>query len=154
MRDRRQGLLTALALAGVAVAALEPTLHFDWWAAFRNASALENPQGFADPTGYLFTRLEGLCEVARFLGPLVVGLVAFGLRSAPKWARHGLILWGAMLLAGAFKTGETARACLFVLPCILGVVASVPVEPRHLRLVTVALFAQATVMQWFGDSLW
>jgi predicted secreted protein len=59
-----------------------------------------------------------------------------------------------MLLAGAFKTGETARACLFVLPCILGVVASVPVEPRHLRLVTVALFAQATVMQWFGDSFW
>jgi hypothetical protein len=53
VRDRRQGLLTALALAGVAVAALEPTLHFDWWAAFRNASALENPQGFADPTGYL-----------------------------------------------------------------------------------------------------
>ncbi len=153
-----------LVLTALGLASLRPALDFDWWLAFRTAAAMENPNGFrllAEPVSYLFTRLEGVAEVALFAGPLLCVLAVLGLRQRPiafAWSWRGLLVWAAMLAAGAFKTGETARACLFVMPCVLAVVAPLAssgvLERRHLTLLTVSLFAQTLIMQLWGDFFW
>ncbi len=163
-RARRRELAGVLVLTALVLASLRPALDFDWWLAFRTAAAMENPDGFrllVEPVSYLFTRLEGVAEVALFAGPLVCVLVVLGLRQRPiafAWSWRGLLVWAAMLAAGAFKTGETARACLFVTPCLLALVAPLAssgvLERRHLALLTLSLFAQTLIMQLWGDFFW
>lgn len=163
-RSRRRELGGVLLVTALGLASLRPALDFDWWLAFRTAAAMENPNGFrllAEPVGYLFTRLEGVAEVALFAGPLLGVLVVLGLRQRPitfAWSWRGLLVWAAMLAAGAFKTGETARACLFVMPCVLALVAPLAssgvLERRHLTLLTLSLFAQTLIMQLWGDFFW
>lgn len=159
-RSRRRELGGVLVLTALVLASLSPVLDFDWWLAFRTATALENPNGFrllAEPVSYFFTRLEGVAEVALFAGPFLGVLVVVGLRHrsiALAWSWRGLLVWAAMLAAGAFKTGETARACLFVMPCVLALVSSAGLERRHLSLLTLSLFAQTLMMQLWGDFFW
>ena len=159
-RSRRRELAGVLLLTVLVLASLSPALGFDWWLAFRTATALENPNGFrllAEPVTFLFTRLEGVAEVALFAGPLLCVLTVMALRQRPitfAWSWSGLLVWAAMLAAGAFKTGETARACLFVMPCVLALVASRNLERRHVTLLTLSLFAQTLIMQLWGDFFW
>lgn len=145
---------------------LEGTCGFDWYDSLRVASALENPDGFSllvNRGSYFFTRLEGVSEVLLFASPLVVAALPllprgaeFGGLRALCWA--GVGSWLAMLLAGAFKTGETARSCLFVYPLLVLPVAALDEARRfsdeRRALLAFVPFVQAVLMQLGGRYYW
>jgi len=141
---------------------------FDWLASLGTASRLENPEGFwllVNPGSYLFTRLEGLTEVCLFASPLVLVAAAWLLGSRSLGQRELRALVGtafgaflAMLLAGAFKTGETARSCLFVAPFLVLPVAAVDeareLLPSQRALLAGAVLTQSVLMQLGGQYYW
>jgi len=155
-------------LLGVAAAygALYTALGFDYAAALRTASRLENPQGFrglVEPMSYLFTRLENVAELAAFAGPWLLLWIWRGRgllrRSAPLGWRlftAATLTLGAMFLTGAYRTGETARACLFVWPfLLLPALAALGHSDEHDRTTLVWLvLAQGLLMQLFGRWFW
>lgn len=168
----RRSLRTTAALALGAAAAyviIHVATGFDWLESFRIASRRENPAGFrllVNPGDYLFTRIECVAEIALFAGPVVVALWARGLSVARAAARPVLWLAGlgaltllAMFLSGSFKTGETARACLFFIPYLVLPVAALAGDERELdrarQLDVVCLaMAQTLAMQLCGDFFW
>ncbi|HWP04390.1 MAG TPA: hypothetical protein VNN72_01550 [Polyangiaceae bacterium] len=163
----RAALGTVLSVAALLVL-LRAATGFDWLSSLRTASALENPEGFwllAAPGSYLFTRLESLSEVCLFASPLVLvaALWLLGSRAlghAELRALVGVALgaFALMLLAGAFKTGETARSCLFVAPFLVLPLAAVDeaceLTPSRRTFLTGAVFAQSVVMQLAGQYYW
>ena len=162
----RRSLLRSIAIgvaALLALAALRPLLGLDYFRAFFTATRLDNPDGWpplADPLSYIATRFENVAEILLFLGPFAIALAWQGWRRGQgewrEWTRGALLSLGALFLAGAFKTGETARACLFVLPALLLPLAAAPAlaEPRAVRLLTLLLAAQALGMQALGNYFW
>lgn len=168
----RRSLRTAAVLVlGVAAAyaILAVATGFDWLESLRIASRRENPGGFrllVNPGEYLFTRIECAAEMALFAGPVVIALWAAGLRAAraaarPVWQLAGLgaLTLLAMFLSGSFKTGETARACLFFIPYLVLPVAALVGDgralerARQLDVVCLAM-AQSLAMQLCGDFFW
>jgi len=155
-------------LALIVVAALLPLLAlrvafgFDYLAALQTASRLENPHGFrliSEPLSYAVTRLEDVAELACFFGPFLLALALRGFsdptREKPSVA-HTLPIAGAatlalLFLSGAYRTGETARACLFLYPLLVLPALSPPTAKRQ----TLALvWTQALLMQTFGSYFW
>jgi len=143
-------------------------MHFNYLASFLIASRLENSRGFyllASPASYLFTRLEGVCEIVLFLGPFLGWLLWKGIRSLRQSSRNlfalawlGALTLAAMFLAGAFHTGETARACLFIYPYLLFPVAAYlqqgRLSPQDAKILPVLVFFQSLGMQMFGFYFW
>jgi hypothetical protein len=145
---------------------------YDAWHSFREASHYENPNGFmlfVDPANYFFTRLEDIAELVLFLGPFLLLLLIRGTRlysSASKlrerplvvltWLAIGTIL--AMFAVGAWRTGETARACVFLYPYLLFPIAYY-LDGREMnfrsRISLAALvFLQSLGMQLIGNFHW
>ena len=168
---RRSLRTTAIVVLGAAAAfcVIHVATGFDWLESLRIASRRENPAGFrllVNPGDYLFTRIECVAEIALFAGPVVVPLWVRGLgvaRSAAppvfRLAGLGALTLLAMFLAGSFKTGETARACLYFIPYLVLPVAALAGEGRSLdrsrQLDVVCLaMAQTLVMQLCGDYFW
>jgi hypothetical protein len=141
---------------------------FNYLHSFRIASTLENPHGFIllhEPFSYVFTRLEGICEILLFFGPFLGVLTLRGLRLAKKnvsdlqilaFLAIGTLL--AMFATGAFNTGETARVCLFFFPYLLFPVAAYlqhaqPTKYEKL-LILYLVFFQTVIMQIGGNYWW
>jgi len=168
---RRSLRTAAIVVAGTAavLALLYLASGFDWVESFRIASRRENPAGFrllVNPGDYLFTRLECAVEILLFAGPFVVALWLRGLGVAREAARPLWLLAVvasltllAMFLTGSFKTGETARACLFICPYLVLPVAALAGDEgaldrdRQLDVVCLVM-AQTLVMQVAGDYFW
>jgi hypothetical protein len=121
----RKNLLTAI-IAAVWTAAFLILINFgtgyNFWEGFRTASRIENADGFrlfVDPISFICTRLENVAEILWFGGPVGLWLVST-IRHWPAENRKLItIVFSIMMLAfltGAYHTGETARACLFVIP--------------------------------------
>ena len=138
---------------------------FNYWTSFQIATAIENPAGFrwlADPADYILSRLEGFGEVFLFFGPiLTVGWVQSrgGLGGFPRpTAWIGALGWATfamMLAAGAFRTGETARTCLFVTPLMLAAVLGTLNPGRSTRRALLYFaIVQTVLMQLFGFFVW
>ncbi len=150
-------------------------LGYDAWHSFRNASLYENPKGFmlfVDPVNYLFTRFEDIAEIIFFFGPFLLILMVRGfrekfhvrpladLRQRPLLilAVLGCVSLLGMYAAGAWRTGETARACAYIYPYLLFPVGYY-LEDAELgadnRLQLAALvFLQSVGMQVFGTYHW
>ncbi len=70
------------------------------------------------------TRLENAGDILVFFGPFLLVLFGRGVRLMRAGVCRelflltalGIITLLAMFLTGAFRTGETARACLFIYP--------------------------------------
>lgn len=154
-------LVAALLLVGVKL-----LFGFDWLQGFFTASAMENDKGFlllAAPHFYLWYRLGGVAEIAIFFTPFLWLLWRRGwavLREqspdAAALAWLGPASLAAMLLAGALKIGEAARACLFILPYLF-----LPVAAAYQRLpapdrarVVYAVSAFGAAMQLLGFFQW
>lgn len=162
----RRILGTCLATAAVAAGyvVLRAVFGFDYAESFLLASMLENPRGFmavAEPASYVFTRLECVGDVLVFLGPFLLVLLVRGLRRATPlravvWT--ALATTAALLAVGVFRTGETARAALFVYPLLLaGVAAELKVirpSMSEWRTLAALVFGQAVAMQLAGDYFW
>jgi hypothetical protein len=133
--------------------------------ALRTASQLENPEGFRllhQPYNYLMTRLENVAELAAFSGPFLLVLGKRGLSQLWRNGWTGILFAVAvgtligLFLTGAYHTGETARACLFVWPyLLLPVLLTLQKDsPQQRQGVLFAVFAQTWVMQLFGNWFW
>lgn len=138
-------------------------LDYNHIEAFLNASKLENPngfRGFEQPLVYIFTRIENISEILLFLS---FGFFAYLLKPKelnlekdninfylPVIAFGSLIL---MFLTGAYGTGETARACLYIYPFLLLLLIRVTNIQILLNIAYIALF-QTFFMQMIGDYFW
>ena len=149
-----------LGVAALLYVALAITTGFNWLNSLLVAVRLENPHGFgllSDPGSYAFTRVECVAELALFAGPTLLILwwrSLMGPGSTSEFRLLSMIALGvllAMLGAGAFKTGETARSCLFVYPFVVLPLASRGDVPASLIFV---LLGQSLVMQVVGDYYW
>jgi hypothetical protein len=167
--QRRRTLWPTAAVLASLVAAyglLNTGTSFDYLAALRTASRLENPDGFRllrEPISYLFTRLENVTEMIAFFGPFLT-LLAW--RGSPLLRRehpqaYSLVgvavgTLATLFLSGAFHTGETARACLFLYPYLL--LLTLPIlataSEADRRAVLFLVGAQTILMQVVGNYFW
>ena len=163
---RRVGIALGIVVAAGVVLwlALASALGYDHLGALLTASRLENPEGFrgrAEPLRYLATRIEGGVEVLVFAS-LPVALLWLGRLRQPAgaWPERvvsalpacAALSFGALLASGAYQTGETARAALFVYP--FGVIALARVDPATLRRASMLCGAQTAAMQLAGSYFW
>lgn len=133
--------------------------------AFHIASAHENPEGFilfVNPVNYFFTRLENIMELLVFFGPFLLLLFVWGVKRS--WtglsklftlSALGMGTLTVMFVTGAFRTGETARASIFIFPYLLFPVAlyleSVKLNREQRLLLIGFVFMQTIVMQIVGN---
>jgi hypothetical protein len=167
----RRSLRGFLTTAGVAIGGyvlLDVATGFNWLESLGRAAKQENPHGFSlfsNPGGYLFTRLEGICEILLFASPLLAVAWWRELRGCAEKdelraaSLVGVVTLALMLASGAFKTGETARACLFVYPLLVLPLGRLLTDSaRHVvrerEALLSSLVLQSLVMQLWGDYYW
>ena len=130
---------------------------------FRLASQSENPDGFRlfhQPFVYLMTRLEDVSEILLFLsfGFLAVlfskksKTLVFGNNDINVMFLSSIIALSAMFLTGAYGTGETARACLFIVPYFLILLKNV--DDSVFRIMFYICLFQTFGMQMIGNFYW
>ena len=141
------------------------TTGYNGWAAFREASHFENPNGpmpLVDTVNYLFTRLEDVAEILFFLGPFLLvmfwrGMRRFSLTPLFTLTALAIVTLLGMFLVGAWRTGETARACAFIYPFLLFPVAKLldvdSTKNARLQLASLVIL-QTVVMQSLGTFHW
>ena len=135
---------------------------------FQTASIVENPHGFSlfsSPASYVFTRIQGICEIILFFGPALGLMGMLGIPSLKKrnpsffaLTSLAIITLLSMFLTGAFCSGETARICLFIYPYLLFPVISFleekKVSLKEKNALLYLVFIQTVLMQLAGDYFW
>lgn len=166
---RKVGVLIALAatllLGMLAYAIMLRGFGYDHLEAFLVTARHDNPEGFRAlhaPLDYVMTRIEGVAEIALFLsfGALAVLFHHDHLKLRIDDFHNeitSIFLAGAislllMFLVGAFRTGETARICLFIYPYIMLVLKKL--DDSTLRAATIWAGLQTIIMQTFGGYFW
>lgn len=130
---------------------------------FLQASHSENPDGFRlfhQPFIYLMTRLEDIGEIFLFLsfGYLAVffskksGIEVFENRNINILFFSAISALSAMLLTGAYGTGETARACLFLVPYFLILLRDI--NSDQFKILFYLCIFQTFGMQMIGNFYW
>jgi hypothetical protein len=163
MRRSIKRTLGAITLVVAGYTALFWATGFKYWECFRLAAGMENPQGYrliSQPASFLFTRLECVLEILLFFGPFLMVLALRGTARMPDATKP--LFWSAVLTllamfgAGAFHTGETARACQFIYPFLMIPVAAALRDAtlRDKTRLAAVVFAQALFMQLLGDYFW
>lgn len=140
---------------------------FSYSDSFLVASAIENPEGFrllADPFDYFTTRIENVAEIVFFFGPYLSMFALSGIRKLRKddqLLRISFLGIGTLILvflAGAYKTGETARATIFIYPYLMLLVAShvgtITLTKRLAYTITSLVFVQTMIMQLVANFFW
>ncbi|MFL6375354.1 MAG: hypothetical protein ACJ73D_11860 [Pyrinomonadaceae bacterium] len=138
---------------------------YNAWGAFREASHFENPNGpmpLVDTVNYLFTRLEDVAEILFFFGPFLLVMFWRGIKRMAFTPLFTLSVLGmatllGMYIVGAFRTGETARACAFIYPFLLFPIAKLldSDSTKNARLQLASLvFLQTVLMQSLGTYHW
>lgn len=137
--------------------------NYDHLAAFRHASKSENRYGFmltAIPYVYFWTRFQDVAEILLYLslGCTTVIFAHFRsiLASLPMSVEvlvaSGFGALGLMLLSGAYGTGETARACLYIYPFFILLLSHFSRE--RLRFFVLFALVQTFFMQFFINHFW
>ena len=130
---------------------------------FLLASQSENPDGFRlfhQPFVYLMTRLEDIGEIFLFLsfGFLAVffskksGTEVFENRNINILFFSAITAISTMLLTGAYGTGETARACLFLVPYFLILLKNISSD--NFKIMFYLCLLQTFGMQMIGNFYW
>jgi len=130
---------------------------------FLEASHSENPDGFRllhQPFIYLMTRLEDIGEIFLFLsfGYLAIffskksGTEVFDNRNINILFFSAVAAISAMLLTGAYGTGETARACLFMVPYFLILLKDINAD--QFKMLFYLCIFQTFGMQMIGNFYW
>lgn len=159
-------LAVQLGALGLFWALVYALVGYNYVHSFAIASVLENPAGFrllSTPGDYLMTRIEDVAEIVLFLGPIPILLVARAIRNA-GWKNDLVRLSGAAIgslllvfLTGAYRTGETARAAVFIYPFLMLPVTTELARPpvaRRFSLLAGVTFAQTLLMQLVGNYFW
>lgn len=158
-------LLIAVAIGVGAHFLLLNCCNYNHVQALRTASHLENPggfRGFAEPIRFIGSRITDMAELAVFLSLGVLAVLVRRSRSNSMEANRSRDgdFYGAtacavlviMFLTGAYKTGETARACLFFYPYAMLLLLNEP--PLMVRSLTLFAGLQTAFMQFIGDYHW
>jgi len=130
---------------------------------FLLASQSENPDGFRlfhQPFVYLMTRLEDIGEIFLFLsfGFLAIlfseksGTEVFENRNINILFFSAIMAISTMLLTGAYGTGETARACLFLVPYFLILLKNISSD--NFKTLFYLCLLQTFGMQMIGNFYW
>lgn len=161
---RTLAIVGSVALIYVAIYAF---LDYNYWASFRLVARYENPEGFhafVRPLSYISTRLEDVGEIVLFFGPYLGALAVRRIRQSSIRTDADLLFalavatLLAIFLSGAYRTGETARGCLYVFPYLMLPVAAYLSE-RHTSLrdqvlLAALVFVQGILMQLAGNFYW
>lgn len=139
--------------------------HYNHIQGFITASSLENPNGFrlfSDPINYLLTRFENICEILFFLSFGVLSIFVSKrlftinkkslVRDNFKVFIFASLVLLLMFFSGAFRTGETARACLFIYPYLF--FACFNLDDDKLLGMIILAGIQTAVMQLFVNFYW
>lgn len=131
---------------------------------FLHASRSENKNGFMllhSPIVYFFTRLEDVVEILFFLSFAYLAyffsfkndnIKMFANAKINIFSFSGIIALGVMFLTGAYGTGETARACLFIVP--LFVLFLKDLQLKDLSVIYLLCLLQTFGMQTIGNYYW
>ena len=154
---------------GVIIGANE-ILGYNYLTSFQIAHSFEGPSGFyllVQPLSYLMTRIEDCLEILVFAGPFVTMLLYRALKSLKPWQRPfhlsstaftAIVSLLLFFLAGAYYTGETARAALFIYPFLFILLAKyfekIKISEISQLTLLIAVFAQTVLMQLFGFFSW
>lgn len=93
------------------------------------------------------TRQESLWNIAIFAS---VPVLAVLVRKRPhNLSAAAVLVLVLMLVTGAYRTGETARACMFICPFLLLTLKDLP--PPLIRRLVAAAAIQTIVMQALGS---
>jgi hypothetical protein len=167
--DKKFDVAISLVISIVVFVILSLSLHlaygYNHAQAFLTASYLENPKGFmgwSEPLVYLFTRIENVSEIALFLSVGFLAVLFHPSKLSFSWSDwrtieigvtlSGLITLLAMFLTGAFRTGETARAALFVYPYIM--LTLTKANSRSIKDLITLAGLQTSLLQLFGGYFW
>ena len=142
-------------------------LNFDYFLAFKTASAIEYPKGsmlINDPWNYVYTRIEVILELLLFYGPLMIFLTVLGIKEIFKKKIEYLIpfILSAILIVIAIfismmRTGESARIALFLYPILLllaGIYIKNNLTISEKKIILYALYLQTIGMQLFACYIW
>ncbi|MBC7557609.1 MAG: hypothetical protein H7195_11680 [Chryseobacterium sp.] len=128
---------------------------------FQKASHSENPRGpmfLVETKVYFFTRLEDIGEILVFLSFAVVSILFskkyLNINNLPQKNifYSAILALFIMLLTGAYGTGETARACLYIVPFI--VILFQNIERKTFEILFVLCLLQCFGMQMIGNFYW
>ncbi|MPS74237.1 MAG: hypothetical protein E2590_13975 [Chryseobacterium sp.] len=147
----------------LAFAIIYVTTGYDQLETFLLASQSENPDGFRlfhQPFVYVMTRLEDIGEIFLFLsfGFLAVlfskrqGTEVFENRNINILFFSAITAISAMFLTGAYGTGETARACLFLVPYFLILLKDIDAD--QFKILFYLCIFQTFGMQMIGNFYW
>ncbi|MCB9231451.1 MAG: hypothetical protein H6581_07305 [Bacteroidia bacterium] len=114
---------------------------------------------------YFWGRAMDLGEILIFAGPFFLMLLWKSLK--PLWKEKkstfllisfSLLSLVAVFLGGAYKVGETGRACLFIFPFLFlsltGHFAGRKIKNEEAYLLAGLFFINGLLMQFFGDFFW
>jgi hypothetical protein len=166
-RRRPYGPILLTAALALFYVGLELLSGFSYLRAFAVASSLENPEGFrllAEPMDYLMTRAEDVAEIFLFFGPFLSIVFISGLsrrRASTPSGRLSIMALASftlLLLTGAYRTGETARAALFMVPFLMlpaaEWIAATNRQETQFRTLASLVSLQTLIMQLLGDDWW
>ena len=153
-------LIISISTFLVLIITLNLVFNFNYIDAFFTASKLENKSGFrlfVWPSRYIATRLEDILEIIIFLSLALVPLLTTLKFKTLNTFEYSISLIGfavlfLMFLSGAYRTGETARACLFIVCFVLILLKGIS-QKQLISLISFAAI-QTIVMQLIGNYFW
>ena len=157
-------LILSVGLCIIFFVAINYLYGYNQLKAFIVASASENPNGFMllhNPYVYFWTRLQGVGEILMFLSLGFVAVLLGGKKFQAELFRYrsvnlvfvsALVAVGCMFLSGAYGTGETARACLFIVPYFLLLLGHL--NKRTFTVIFLLSLFQTFGMQLIGNYYW
>lgn len=158
-------LISVLTFLGVLLI-LKNGFHYDHIEGFFVSSKIENPNGFrlfSNPGNYLLTRIENISEIGFFLSFAILSILAISSFNLKFWRKLfnndfimiailSLITLLLVFLTGAYRTGETARACLFIYPFLLLLLINKDTSDYSWMILFAGI--QTSIMQIFFGYYW
>jgi len=158
-------MMASATLSLAVVIWIDRVFQYDQIEGFLTAAQLENPngfRGFSEPLVYLATRLGSIGEIALFMSLGCCAALFHRNLLRRNLLNHrdpvmkvmlcGVVTVLLLLLAGAYRTGETARTCLFLIPYLI--LAFFSAEEKTLRTLGFLAAFQTVGMQVFGNYFW
>jgi hypothetical protein len=140
---------------------LKYSCQYDYFQSFITSAVFDTSCGARytnRPITYLSTRFECICDILLMLS---LGLLAL----FPKFkfknleeklslsiASGGILIISMAILGGIFRTGETARASMFIYPYLL--LLFLDEKPEMIKFAAYLAGFQTVIMQAIGNYFW
>lgn len=160
-KDLLFGMLFGICLFLIVLLLLKFGFHYDHLQGFLTSMQHEKLAGDDSinmPLNYLVTRVEDVGEILLFLSIGALSVI-FPIKMKNWQTNNNYLIaftaiFGILLtfMSGTFRTGETARSCLFVFPFLIPLLLEK--DSRLLKYVIITAGVQTVLMQFFGGYFW